>query len=66
MVLLSSVDKEDDSDLIKFIGGHHVGTNEADQIKSEWNYSHYCHIISNQTKFKIVVFKNSQRTDSNQ
>lgn len=47
------------------MGGHHVGTNEADQIKLEWNYSHYCHIINNQTKFKIV-FKNSQKTDSNQ
>lgn len=60
------MDKEDDSGLIKFMGGHHVGTNEADQIKLEWNYSHYCHIINIQTKFKIVVFKNSQKTDSNQ
>lgn len=56
VLLLSSVDKEDNWNLLKFIGGHHVGTNEADQIKPEWNYSHCCHIISNQTESTTAQF----------
>lgn len=64
VLLLSSVDKEDNWNLLKFIGGDHVCTHEADHIKLEWNYSHYCHIMRNQTESKIAVFKNSQKTDS--
>jgi hypothetical protein len=61
VLLLSSVDKEDNWNLLKFIGGHHVGTNEADQIKPEWNYSHCCHIISNQTESTTAQFSKTAR-----